>query len=125
MNVKSFRAVGEHPSSRPLPWPKLDLTQNPLRIARQLAKTATMALRMNLSGKNFNARDPNFLQFCAATGGQFAAIDSRSADSLREKAGFVITRREPFSRALIKTEPQIFFHVVWQRAAYMPNEALR
>ena len=78
-----------------------------------------MTLGMNFSGKNFHPGDPNLLQFCfAATGSQLAAIDTRSGDAFGDSAAFVIARREPFSGALIETEPQIFFHVVWQSRLY-------
>ena len=68
-----------------------------------------MTLRMDLSGKNFNARDPNLFEICfAATGGQFARIDTGFSDSLGESAALVIARGEPFSCALIEADPQIF-----------------
>src|SRR5713101_6640613 len=113
MDVKSFGAVCEHPRGRPLPWPKLDFAQRPLRIARQLAKTATMALGMNCSGKNFHPGNPNFLQLgFTATCSQFSGIDARCGCSLSNTAAFVIAGRERFACPLIQPKPQAFFHVI-------------
>ena len=68
-----------------------------------------MALLMNLSEKNFNARDPNFVQLGFATArDQVASIDARLSGSLGESTAFVIAWREPFSRALTEADPQIF-----------------
>src|SRR5262249_49862134 len=62
MNMKTFRSVREHSRSRPLPWPKPYPAENPPRLAAQFAKTTTMTLQTNFSGKNFNAGNPNLLQ---------------------------------------------------------------
>src|SRR5450755_1821529 len=108
--MKTFRRLREHARGRPLLRPEANLRENSFVAPHKFTERTAITLRMNLSGENFDPRNPGLADLLLAPvgGGELTCFDSYVGEQLRKGLRAVVTRDERGACFLAQSLPGLF-----------------